>query len=169
MQKWIDDDLKSPPLKALQGLIWEKGYRSGELRGMVYDDALQAMRGWHAQGLRLAIYSSGSALAQRLLFGASPAGDITSTIAAFFDTAIGMKRETLSYKRIAQELALAPPDILFLSDVPEELDAARAAGMATVQVVRASDGTVASGRHPVVTSLIDIGVEAIPVASSTTT
>lgn len=126
----MDRDRKSPGLKALQGLIWEEGYRRGDLHGELFDGVAAAMRRWHAAGKRLAIYSSGSVLAQRLLFSTAPDGDLTAIIEAFFDTAIGAKVDAESYRRIAMALRVAPDEIVFLSDAPGEIAAAESAGLA---------------------------------------
>ena len=132
----MDRDRKSPGLKQLQGLIWEEGYRVGQLRGQVYDDVPAAIRRWHASGADVAIYSSGSELAQRLLFQSTPHGDLTPHLKAFFDTAVGAKVDEASYARIATALGRAPGEILFVSDVMLELKAAREAGMAVVLSMR---------------------------------
>lgn len=149
LRRWIDEDRKITQLKALQGMIWNDGYAAGTLRGDVYPDVAPSLRAWHAAGLQLAIYSSGSVAAQKLIFGHSVAGDLTGVFSGFFDTRIGGKREPGSYDRIAIALALPAAELLFLSDVEEELDAARAAGLWTCQLVRSSDGTVASENHPI--------------------
>ena len=148
LRGWMTADAKVTPLKALQGLIWEAGYRDGRLKGHLWPDVAACLRAWAAGGLRLAIYSSGSVPAQRLLFGHSQAGDLTPLVGGFFDTRVGGKREAASYAAILAELGLPGGEVLFLSDVAEELDAARAAGLLTCQLVRAGDGTIASGRHP---------------------
>ena len=145
---WMANDAKVTPLKALQGLIWEQGYAQGVLRGHLWPDVAANLADWHARGLHLAIYSSGSEGAQRLLFRHSEAGDLEALFEGFFDTRMGGKREAASYTRIADSWGAAPGHILFLSDVAEELDAAREAGLATCQLVRADDGTKPSGRHP---------------------
>ena len=144
---WMDADAKVTPLKALQGLIWEDGYARGELHGRIYPDVPPVLRHWHANGIRLYVYSSGSETAQRLIFGRSDAGDLASLFSGFFDTRVGPKREAASYRTIALAVGLPPADMLFLSDITDELDAAAACGLDTCQVVRAQDGTVASGRH----------------------
>jgi enolase-phosphatase E1 len=145
----MDADRKSTGLKSLQGRIWEEGYRRGELRGLVYPDVRPAFERWRAAGLRLAIYSSGSVLAQRLLFAHSTDGDLTPLIETHFDTTTGAKRETESYRRIAAVLGLSPADVLFVSDVAAELDAARSAGLRTALCVRGEDDA-AGASHPVV-------------------
>ena len=139
LQGWIDEDRKHTALKALQGMVWSDGYRRADFTAHVYPDAVDALRAWHAAGHRLAVYSSGSVPAQKLFFGHSDAGDLLPLFDAFFDTRVGGKREAASYTAIATELGTAPGEILFLSDVVEELDAARDAGMRTVLVVRLED------------------------------
>jgi enolase-phosphatase E1 len=139
---WLmDRDRKSTPLKSLQGKIWEEGYRTGELLSQVFEDVPAAMKRWHQQGQRVCIYSSGSVLAQKLLFSHTAAGDLTPLISGYFDTTIGAKKEAGSYRRIAGHLQLSPEEITFVSDVVAELDAARAAGMHGVLSVR-------PGNHP---------------------
>ena len=133
---WIDEDRKITPLKALQGLIWEDGYRRGDFSGHVYADAVSCLRAWQARGIALYVFSSGSVHAQRLLFAHTPYGDLTPLFSGYFDTTIGSKREPAAYSAIAQAIGLPPREILFLSDIVEELDAARAAGMQTVWLVR---------------------------------
>jgi enolase-phosphatase E1 len=147
LQRWIAEDRKFGPLKTLQGLIWAEGFARGELTSHLYPDVAPCLRAWQAAGLRLAVYSSGSVGAQKQLFAHTPDGDLTPLFSAFFDTAVGAKREAESYARIAAALALPPADILFLSDVEAELDAAHQAGLATCQLVRAEDGTRATERH----------------------
>jgi enolase-phosphatase E1 len=149
---WLmDRDRKATALKSLQGRIWADGYRVGELRGQVYADVPRALERWRKQGRRCAIFSSGSVLAQRLLFASSTAGDLTAGIDAYFDTSVGPKREAASYRRIATALSQPVDVVLFVSDVEEELDAARDAGMRTALCVRAELPGVP--RHPVVRSL----------------
>jgi enolase-phosphatase E1 len=139
LQGWIDQDRKHTALKALQGLLWREGYERGDYRGHIYADAADALRKWAAGGHRLAVFSSGSAAAQKLLFGHSEAGDLVPLFTAFFDTEIGHKRDADSYRLIADALDRRPADIVFLSDVVEELDAARDAGMQTVLLDRRED------------------------------
>lgn len=147
LKRWMAADEKRTPLKTLQGLIWEAGYRDGRLKGHLWPDVAAVLRAWHASGLRLAIFSSGSVAAQKLLFGHSEAGDLTPLFSGFFDTRIGQKRDAASYAAIAKGMGLPAAEILFLSDIAEELDAAAEAGMQTCQLVRPGDGTKASGRH----------------------
>ena len=139
MQGWIDQDRKLPALKALQGMIWADGYAAGEYRAHVYDDAVEGLRRWHAAAHPLYVYSSGSVAAQKLLFGHSTAGDLSPLFSGWFDTAIGGKRETDSYRTLVRTLARPANEIVFLSDVVEELDAAREAGMETVLLDRRED------------------------------
>jgi enolase-phosphatase E1 len=133
---WIDEDRKITPLKALQGMIWETGYRHGDFQGHVYEDAVRRLRDWKAQGIGLYVYSSGSVLAQKLLFGHTAFGDLKPLFSGYFDTAIGGKREAESYRRIADAIGAPPGAIQFLSDVREELDAAAAVGMRVCWLVR---------------------------------
>jgi enolase-phosphatase E1 len=136
LQGWMAEDRKATSLKALQGMIWAQGYAAGELQGHVYADTPVALKAWQAQGLKLYVYSSGSVPAQKLIFRHTAYGDLTPLFTGYFDTRIGAKREAQSYQRIADELALPPEQILFLSDIGEELDAACAAGMQTAQLLR---------------------------------
>ncbi|MFI3158495.1 MAG: acireductone synthase [Methylococcaceae bacterium] len=137
--QWIDEDKKVTPLKSLQGLIWEAGYRQGDFKGHLYPDAAAKLKAWQAEGLDLYIYSSGSVYAQKLLFAHTEYGDLTPLFSGYFDTHIGGKKEQESYQRIADQLALPANRLLFLSDIKEELDAAKAAGFETIWLVR--DGT----------------------------
>ena len=134
---WLmDHDRKSPALKELQGRIWEEGYRTGALAGEVFDDVAPALRRWRDRGIETAIFSSGSVLAQQLLFGYSSAGDLGPLLRFHFDTAVGPKTEAASYRRIASAIGTPPQEVVFVSDVVRELDAARAAGMQTVLCMR---------------------------------
>lgn len=142
--RWIDEDRKATPLKTLQGWIWAEGYAAGAFKGHVYSDAAEALRRWHAAGVRLFVYSSGSVEAQQLIFRHSDQGDLELLFSGWFDTTTGPKREAASYEAIKAAIGLPGPAILFLSDVQAELDAARAAGMATLLVDRAGDGGVST-------------------------
>jgi enolase-phosphatase E1 len=136
---WLmDRDRKSTGLKSLQGRIWEAGYRDGELKGKgeVYPDVAPAFERWRSAGKAIAIFSSGSVQAQRNLFANTTAGDLSSFLSGYFDTTTGPKREAASYRKIAAALHREPGEILFVSDVAAELDAARAAGMRTALCVR---------------------------------
>ena len=139
LQGWIDEDRKHPALKALQGMIWAEGYQDAEYKAHVYPDAAQALRSWHAAGHALAVYSSGSVAAQKLLFGHSSEGDLSPLLSAWFDTAVGGKREVASYQNIVAQLGVPAREIVFLSDVVEELDSAREAGLRTVLLDRRED------------------------------
>ncbi len=145
---WMDQDAKIMPLKALQGIAWADGYADGSLQGEIYPDVAPALRAWQEAGVRLAVYSSGSEAAQRLIFGHTPDGDLRPLFSAFLDTRIGGKRAASSYATAATLLATMPDHTLFLSDVEAELDAAAEAGLSTCQLVRAADATVAGSRHP---------------------
>jgi len=147
--RWIDEDRKSTALKALQGMIWREGYESGAYVSHMYPEVAARLRAWHDQGMKLYVYSSGSVPAQKLLFGFSENGDLTSLFSGYFDTQTGHKRETESYRRIAETIGLPPAQILFLSDIREELDAAREAGMRTTQLIRPPQAISDNG-HPAV-------------------
>jgi enolase-phosphatase E1 len=146
----MDRDEKSPELKSLQGKIWEEGYRAGDLRGEVYPDVPPALERWRRQGIDIAIFSSGSVQAQRSLFTSTPAGDLTRFIRAYYDTTTGPKTAPASYARIAAALERSPSEVLFVSDVGAELDAARTAGMRTALCVRAKGSEPSTGAHPVI-------------------
>jgi enolase-phosphatase E1 len=139
---WLmDSDRKSTPLKSLQGKIWEEGYRAGELKSRIFADVPRAFERWRDQSKRICIFSSGSVLAQKLLFAHTEAGDLTEFISGYFDTNIGPKSDAESYRRIADAVKMAPPEIVFVSDVTKELAAAREAGMQVILSVR-------PGNHP---------------------
>ena len=139
LTRWIDEDRKATPLKALQGLIWADGYASGEFKGHVYPEVAENLQKWKKQGIHLYVYSSGSVAAQKLLFGHSTAGDLSPLFSGWFDTGIGGKREVSSYRNLVAELGRPASEIVFLSDVVEELDAAREAGLDTVLLDRRED------------------------------
>lgn len=136
---WMEADKKITPLKTLQGLIWEHGYQQGHFKGHLYDDVPRNLRRWHAQGIALYVYSSGSVQAQKLLFANTVEGDLTGLFSGYFDTRIGNKRESASYERIANQTGLAAQQLLFLSDIEQELEAAEKAGLKTVLLVRDAD------------------------------
>jgi enolase-phosphatase E1 len=136
--QWIDEDKKVTPLKSLQGMIWEAGYRQGDFKGHLYPDAAANLKAWKAEGLDLYVYSSGSVYAQKLLFAHTEYGDLTPLFSGYFDTHIGGKKEKESYNNIAKQLALPANQLLFLSDIKEELDAAKAAGFETIWLTRDS-------------------------------
>ena len=137
----MDQDRKSTALKTIQGKIWLGGFESGELHGEVFPDVPPAFERWRRNNIELRIFSSGSVLAQRLLFSSTAAGDLTEFIGGYFDTTTGPKNEPSSYRRISQSFSVPPQEILFISDVTPELDAARSAGMQTLLCIR-------PGNHP---------------------
>ncbi len=132
----MDKDAKTTGLKQLQGLIWQAGFESGELLAHVYDDVPPALAAWNAAGKDVRIYSSGSAAAQKLFFGHTVAGNLLGRLRGHYDTTTGPKKEAQSYRQIAADIGLPPGELLFLSDIVAELDAARTAGMQTALVVR---------------------------------
>lgn len=136
LQRWIDEDQKITPLKVLQGMIWQAGYAAGDFRGHIYDDALEGLQRWHAAGIKLYVYSSGSVPAQKLLFAHTPKGDLTPLFSGYFDTSTGHKLEVESYRKIAKKIGVPADTILFLSDNLQEISAAAAAGMETIHVDR---------------------------------
>ena len=140
--KWIDEDKKITPLKAIQGLIWESGFKKGAYKGHMYKDAVKNLQKWSRQGIHLYIFSSGSVYAQKLIFGHTSYGDLTPLFEGYFDTTIGGKKEVFAYNQIIQTLKHNPSEILFLSDIQEELDAAGKAGMHTHWIIR--DGEIHS-------------------------
>ena len=145
--QWIDEDRKSTALKALQGMIWKEGYEAGDYRSHMYPEVAARLREWHAGGTALYVYSSGSVPAQKLLFGYSEAGDLTPLFSGYFDTETGHKRDTESYRRIAEAIDMPPAQILFLSDIVEELDAAGSAGLKTAWLIRDPLEFPVSPRH----------------------
>lgn len=146
----IARDSKCTPLKALQGKIWQQGYASGELKGEVYPDVPAALERWRRQGKIICIYSSGSVLAQQLLFGSTATGDLTPYISAFFDTRVGAKSEPGSYQKIAAAVSYKPKQFLFLSDAAKEIEAARAAGMQALLCQRDTQSNAAKDAEQVI-------------------
>lgn len=157
LRQWIDEDRKATPLKALQGMIWQDGYVSGAYRAHLYPEVAARLRAWRAAGLPLYVYSSGSVAAQKLFFRYSEAGDLSGLFDGHFDTEVGGKREAASYARISTAIGVAAPNILFLSDIVEELDAARSAGLQTTWLCRPPLNCPANSAHPCVG-----GFDAIP-------
>jgi enolase-phosphatase E1 len=155
---WIAKDNKHSALKTLQGLIWAEGYQQAAFKAHVYPEVAQALARWQAQGLLLYVYSSGSVAAQKLLFGHSEAGDLRPFFSDYFDTQVGPKRASESYRAIARRIGLIASEVLFLSDIVEELDAAADTGMRTVQLLRAGDDVQANvqTRHPIATHFDEI-------------
>lgn len=158
LHAWAENDEKVTVLKELQGRIWVEGFESSGLRGHLYDDAVAALYRFHEAGIKLYVYSSGSVAAQRLLFGHSVAGDLIALFSGFYDTTIGAKQNAASYIKIADAIGTSPQDVIFFSDNEKELDAARDAGVQTVQLARPDDGTVRSTRHTAVETLDGIDI-----------
>lgn len=158
---WLmGQDRKLTALKTLQGLIWEQSYRDGRLAAPVYEDVEPALQEWAARGCHAAIFSSGSVLAQRLLFGHTTAGDLIGLLGSLFDTTIGSKLDAASYTSIASALQRDPSEVRFVSDRIEELDAARLAGLDTALCVRDEALPADSGGHPVVRSFAELEPDA---------
>jgi len=155
--RFMDEDRKSTALKALQGHIWRDGYLNGDFTGHLYPDVVPALQAWRARGIDLYVYSSGSVAAQKLLFGYSDAGDITSLFSGYFDTHVGAKRDEQSYRNIAAQIGAPADSLLFLSDIHQELDAASAAGWRTVQLIRGAADT--ASQHRQVATFSDIVME----------
>jgi enolase-phosphatase E1 len=155
----MDADAKQTGLKQLQGLIWETGYHNGTLRSHVFPEVPARLRGWASAGIPVRIYSSGSAAAQKLFFAHTEAGDLTGWLSGYYDTTIGSKREPTSYRAIAQDVQLPPEELLFLSDVPAELDAAQQAGLATGLVERPGNPPAPPTQHPRLRSFDEIVLE----------
>jgi enolase-phosphatase E1 len=156
--EWLDEDKKVTPLKSLQGLIWESGYQQGDFKGHVYPDAVACLKAWKTKGLDLYIYSSGSVYAQKLLFSNTESGDLTPLFSGYFDTHIGGKKEQESYCKIAGQLGIPADQLLFLSDIKEELDAARKAGFKTIWLTRDS-APDPQAEHPQVSSFNQISID----------
>lgn len=151
--RWlIERDSKSTPLKSLQGMLWQAGYANGELQGQVYPDVPRAFERWRRQRREIAIYSSGSVLAQRLLFQTTPFGDLTGFIRDYFDTHIGAKQDPESYKTISDSLGKAPDEVLFISDALKEVEAAQAAGMRSILCDRSAQRDAAEADSGVIQS-----------------
>jgi enolase-phosphatase E1 len=148
----MDQDRKSKALKSLQGKIWEGGYLGGSLQGQIYPDVVPAFKRWREQNRSIYIFSSGSVLAQKLLFAHTTEGDLTSFLSGYFDTSTGAKNEASSYQAIADRIGLQASEILFVSDVTGELDAARKAGMVTALCVRAEGSDAKVSDHPIITT-----------------
>jgi enolase-phosphatase E1 len=163
--QWIRDDKKITPLKTLQGIVWEAGYRNGDYKAHIYSDAAEKLHEWKNAGLDLYVYSSGSVYAQKLFFGFSEAGDINHLFSGNFDTTIGGKKDAASYhaiaKAIGKAIGKAANEILFLSDIREELDAALDAGMQTAWLIRPADSNAvpeASCPHQIAHTFNDVRI-----------
>jgi enolase-phosphatase E1 len=149
LHAWIAEDRKATPLKTLQGLIWAEGYAQSGLLGHVYPDVPPVLQAWYDAGIELYVYSSGSIVAQKVLFGHTFAGDLTPLFTDYFDTTTGSKREASSYAEIAADTGFHPSEMLFLSDTEAELDAAREAGFQTARLLRPDDTPAgATTAHP---------------------
>jgi enolase-phosphatase E1 len=155
---WLmDRDRKSTGLKSLQGKIWQRGYQEGILRAQVFPDVPPALERWHRAGFKVSIFSSGSVLAQELLFAHTEAGDLTPFLAQYFDTTTGPKTAADSYRHIATALAVPPARVLFISDVVAELDGASAADMRTLLSLRPGNHPQpATEAHPIVETFDEI-------------
>lgn len=159
----MDRDAKSTGLKQLQGLIWKEGFESAELKARVFDDVPPTLRAWHAAGLDIRIYSSGSILAQRLFLRHTEHGDLTPCLRGYYDTTVGPKTAPDSYLRIAAEFNAPPHDVLFVSDAPAELDAAAHAGLTPLLAVRPGNRPVAESPYARLVALHDIQPAPRPV------
>jgi enolase-phosphatase E1 len=156
---WLmDQDRKSTALKNLQGKVWLEGYERGALHGVVFPDVPPSLGRWRSRGVDVRIYSSGSILAQRLLFSTTTSGDLTPFLNGYFDTTTGPKVERESYVKIAAAYGLAAGKILFVSDIARELDAARSAGMKTALCIRPGNHLQPAGTHPMIRSFEEIDV-----------
>lgn len=156
---WMNADQKIAPLKTLQGLIWQRGYADGDLTTELFPDVAPKLRLWHAAGFRLAVFSSGSVPGQIASFSRTTDGDLTSLFSKHFDTVnAGPKRQEPSYRAIGLALPADPARVVFFSDVPAELDAARAAGWQTVGVARQGEPFVDAdfGAHRTIGSLDEV-------------
>lgn len=151
---WTKADRKHPALKVLQGILWRTAYERGEIKGHIYPDVPPALERWREAGIGMGVYSSGSVEAQKLLFGHSEFGDLTPFFSNYFDTNVGHKREAASYQTIADQLEIATAEILFLSDIEAELDAALAVGIQTIQLIRPD--TIIGLRHKIATDFSEI-------------
>jgi len=158
----MDADLKATGLKTLQGLIWQAGFDGGVLKAHLFDDVLPAIQNWHQQGCDIRIYSSGSIAAQKLFFGHTGAGNLLPYFNGHYDTTTGPKTEAASYRKIAADYACEPAEILFISDVVAELDAASAAGLQTVLSIRPGNLEQHGNPHAAVRSFREIQVEVNP-------
>lgn len=153
----IERDRKSTGLKSLQGKIWRQGYTDGTLKAPVFADVAPALVRWRDAGLKISIFSSGSAVAQQLLFAHTELGDLTHLIDGYFDTTTGSKTAADSYRQIAAAVRHAEEEVLFISDVVAELDAASAAGMQALLCVRPGNPEQVAGPHKVIRNFDEIG------------
>lgn len=158
VHRLMDADAKVTGLKQLQGMIWEEGFRNGELRSRIFDDVPPALACWCREGCEIRIYSSGSVHAQRLFFAYTKRGDLTQHFSGYYDTATGSKRESASYAAIAADCGMPTDHILFVSDVVEELNAARNAGIVTALAVRPGNQPAPPNDHPIITTFSEIAL-----------
>lgn len=156
LDRLMDADAKVTGLKQIQGLIWEEGFRGGDLRSPLFDDVPAALRRWSGRGVEIRAYSSGSIQAQKLFFAHTAWGDLTPFFSGYYDTTTGSKKEADSYRAIAADCGLAPEEILFISDLTDELDAARDAGMPTSLALRPGNPPQAKGGHFPIATFGDI-------------
>jgi 2,3-diketo-5-methylthio-1-phosphopentane phosphatase len=161
LQWLIREDRKMTPLKELQGLVWEQGYRSGALRGPLYGDVPPALRRWSSAGLQLAVYSSGSVTAQQLIYGYSNAGDLRPLFSGWFDTRSGPKQEAASYLNIANQLGVAAEQVLFISDAKAECQAAASTGMQVIFSCREGNPEQSPGKFEQISSFDELELSAL--------
>lgn len=160
---WLmDQDRKSTALKSVQGRLWKSGFHSGQLVAPLYDDVSLALRRWQSQGHNVAIFSSGSIEAQQLLFAHTSSGDLTPLLSRFFDTTTGPKKQAPSYAAIAASLNTPPAEIVFISDIVEELDAARSAGLHTFLTLRPGNTPQPPSTHSAILSFNELDPETEP-------
>jgi enolase-phosphatase E1 len=161
--RFMDEDRKSTSLKSIQGKVWEAGFNGGVLKSSFFDDVPPALARWRAGGFKVAIYSSGSVQAQKLLFSHAESGDLTGNISAWFDTRSGAKTEAESYSRIASGLGFNEPTVLFISDNPKELDAAVKAGMDVLLAIRPGNAPISDpSRFQSITSFDQVSLNSRP-------
>jgi enolase-phosphatase E1 len=154
--KWTKADKKVTPLKDIQGLIWESGYASGDFFGHIYEDAFRNLSLWKSRGVDINVFSSGSVKAQKLLFSHTHYGDLSSLFSGFYDTNMGAKQSDSAYFRITEDMGFTPTEVLFLSDVISELDAAEQAGLDTILLARDLGGPPTSTHHKVAKSFDEV-------------
>lgn len=156
MHRLMDADAKVAGLKQIQGLIWEEGFRNGDLRSTLFDDVTPALHRWSARGIEVRIYSSGSIHAQRLFFQHTTEGDLTPLFSGYYDTTMGPKKDAASYAAITADCGLAAGQVLFISDVLEELHAAQSAGMKTALALRPGNRPQPESAHPTIASFAEV-------------
>ncbi len=161
--EWMREDKKVTELKMLQGMVWERGYKQGEYQAHIYPDVPARLAEWLDKGINLYVYSSGSEKAQRLFFRYTTVGDLRLHFAGHFDTTLGPKQDSESYVKLAESVALPPEEMVFISDVEAELDAAAEAGMKTYYIVRKEESDLDPAKvrspHTVVGSFADIHID----------